>query len=210
MAIDNYTDLLSAVAKRLHRTDLTDQIVDYIDIAEKRLNRELNLTSMEIEVTLTATIGSRSLTIPSLFGIPIALYLTTYLPRLELQYRLPEDMQVFPANGPSKEWTIDGTFIKTNSPADREYTYTLRYVAESDLASTATNSLLSKYPELYLYAALIEASADIRDQGLAAIAVGRYREALQECKDDINSNRSIANLTTELSTRSTGNIIRGF
>jgi hypothetical protein len=210
VGLANYSQLLAAIAARLHRTDLTTQIVDYVTIAEKRLNRELNLTDMEVEATLTAVVGSRNLTIPALFGQPIALYLTSYLPRLELAFRLPEEMQVFSSNGPSKEWTIDGTFIKTDTPADSAYTYAFRYIGTSDIAATTTNSVLTNYPELYLYGALIEASADLRDELLATISVGRYRESMQECLDDIHASRSLACLTTELSPGTKGNIIRGF
>jgi hypothetical protein len=210
MAIANYVDLQDAIASRLHRTDLGSQITDYIDIGEKRLNRELNLTSMEAEATLTATIGSRTLTLPAAFGNPIALYLTTYLPRIEIEYRLPSEMQVFSSNGPAKYWTIDGDTIKTDTPADKAYTYVFRYAGESDISTTSTNDLLTKYPELYLYSALIEAAADTRDSDLATISVGRYREALQEAKDDINSKRNIALLVTEFANSPRPNIIRGF
>jgi hypothetical protein len=210
MAINNYLELQFAVAARTHRTDLDGQIPEYISIAESRINRELNLTSMEAEATLTAVIGSRTLTLPVLFGNPIALYLTTYLSRIELEYRLPEEMQVFPSNGPSRFWTIDGDTIKTDTPADKAYTYAFRYAGESDIATTSTNAVLNKYPELFLYGALIEAAADTRDQDLAAVSVGRYREALEEAKDDINGKRSIALLTTEFGASSKPNIIRGF
>ena len=207
--LTTYTELQAAIASRLHRTDLTTQIVDYITIAEKRIIRQLQLTEQETETVLTAVISSRNLTLPTDFSAPIALYLTTYLPRISLEYRLPQDMQVFSDNGPASYWTIDGAVIKTDTPADQQYTYVLRYVASFNIASTSTNSLLTNYPELYLYGALIEAAADVRDNELAQVSATRFAQALQECSDDINANRRIAPLVTELPVSGRSNIISG-
>ncbi len=209
MAFANYTELQAAIATRLHRSDLTTSIVDYIAIAEKRLNRDLQLLAQETETSLTATIGSRFIALPSLFGAPIALYLTTYLPRLELEFRLPTAMQVYSSNGPAEYWTLDGTQLATDTPADQAYTYTLRYCAEYNLASTSTNALLTAYPDLYLYGALIEAGEDIRDDALMARSQQRYAQALQECQNNENANRSISYLTTELAGQARFNINRG-
>jgi len=209
MALTTYTELKAAIATRLHRSDLTANIVDYITIAEKRLNRLLKLSQAETEVTLTATPSSRSLTLPADFGTVIALYLTTYLPRTPLEFRLPEDMQVMDANGQSEYWTIDGAVIKTDTPADIAYTYTLRYKAAYDLASSSTNTLLTKYPDLYLYGSLVEAGADIKDNGLIQVSAGRFNEALKEVMDDINAARNLAPLTTELSGYARFNITNG-
>lgn len=209
MALANYTELQEAIATRLHRSDLTTAIVDYIAIAEKRLNRTLKLLAQESETDLTATIGSRFMALPSLFGSPIALYLTTYLPRIEVEFRLPTEMQVFSDNGPPEFWTLDGLQLATDSPADIAYAYTLRYCAEYNLAATATNALLTNYPDLYLYGALIEAADDIRDDALLARSQQRYAQALQECQNNENDNRSISYLTTEFSSANKQNIIRG-
>lgn len=209
MALTTYSELKAAIASRLHRTDLTTDIVDFITLAEKSLNHTLGLSAQETEATLTATVSSRTLTPPSLFGAPVALYLTTYLPRQELGYQLPSDMQVYSDNGEAGAWTIDGALIKTDRPADIAYTYTLRYVAEFDLAATLTNSLLTNYPDLYLFGSLIEAADHIRDDASMARYQQRYARALQECKDNENANRSIAKLSTEFGSRQKQNIISG-
>lgn len=209
MAFTTYTELKAAIATRLHRTDLTTNIVDYITIAEKRLNRLLKLTNSETEATLTATPSSRSLTLPSGFGSPIALYLTTYLPRSELVYRLPTQMQVFSSNGPSTYWTIDGATISTDTPADLAYTYTLRYAAEYDLAATSTNAQLTDYPDTYFYGALIEAANDLQDDAMAQRYERRFIQAVQETLDDTNSKRSLTTLISDILTQPRSSIFEG-
>lgn len=209
MSFTTYTELRAAIATRLSKSGLSTEIVDYITLAEKRINRLVKLTAQETETTLTASIGSRNLTLPSLFGDPLALYLTTDLPRAELVYMLPNQMQVYSDNGPASSWTIDGTVIKTDSPADQAYTYAFRYRAKYDLASTETNQLLTDYPDLYFYGALIEAGDRFKDNNAMARYESRFQTALNECMNSENKRRSLTTLRTELSRGPRSNILIG-
>jgi len=209
MALTNYTELKAAIASRLHSSAYTSLIPDWITIAEKSLNRVLNLSAQETETTLTATIGSRTLTPPSDFGAAIALYLTTYLPRFELEFIIPSAMQVYSSNGMSNFWTIDGSVIKTDVPADQAYTYTLRYKSEYDIASTSTNTLMTNYPDLYLYGALIEAGNDLVNPDAVTMYERRYARALEECMTNEHAHKSLAKLRTEIAGSPRSNIITG-
>lgn len=57
MALTTYSDLQSAVASYLARSDLTSQIPDFIRLAEIRLRRELRIRQMLRSVTTTTTGG---------------------------------------------------------------------------------------------------------------------------------------------------------
>ena len=46
MAFTTYTTLKTSIANYLGRTDLTDQIPDFITLAENRLRRDLRLRTM--------------------------------------------------------------------------------------------------------------------------------------------------------------------
>ena len=46
MALDNYTNLKTAIADHLDRSDLTSSIDDFIDIAEARFKREIRIQEM--------------------------------------------------------------------------------------------------------------------------------------------------------------------
>ena len=57
MAIATYSDLQTAIANFLARTDLTSQIPDFIKLAESRMSRELETRSQEKRVQATLTSG---------------------------------------------------------------------------------------------------------------------------------------------------------
>lgn len=57
MAIENYTGLVSAVARWLHRADLTDAIPDFVMMAEKRIYRVLRVRAMEQPLSVVIASG---------------------------------------------------------------------------------------------------------------------------------------------------------
>lgn len=200
MALANYNDLKTAIASWLHRDDLTTQIPDFITLTESRLNRKLGLTPQETETTLTATIGVRTIAQPAGFVGPIALWMTYWLPRMELEFMLPEDIPVMSVNAVPRFWTIDALNVAFDCPADRALTFTLRYMTTLALATTSTNSVMTNFPDLYLYGALIEASPYLGKDGRIATWKGLFDIALAEVRQSDNQNRSIAKLRTDLPT----------
>jgi len=211
MALANFTDLKAAIASWLHRSDLTAQIPDFIALAESRLNRRLSLLQQETEATLTATVSSRLMTRPADMGNPLALWLTTYQPRTSMTFVTPQQLPVTDFSGQSDYWTVTDTAIEVENPADLAYTYTLRYVALYDLASTSTNRLLTEYPDAYLFGALSEAAPYIRDANSVRLWAQKFELAIREAMSDSQRNKSIASLRTDLpGTVRGGNILRGY
>ena len=127
MAISTYSELKTAVATWAHRTDLTAVIPDFITLAESRINRLVNLNNTEQETTLTATIDVRTIALPSGFIEPLGLWLTYYGDRLDMRYLIPEEMQVYDTSGQPDYWTIDASNVAFDRPADKAYTFVLRY-----------------------------------------------------------------------------------
>jgi len=162
MAISTYAELQTAVASWLHRD--VSQITDFITLAEKRINSLLDSRIAEVESTLTATISSRYIALPSGYMRSLGLWFTTYDPRREIRYEVPENIRVSTAYGQPFYYTIDGSNVAFDCPADQAYTYTLRYKKGYDIASTLTNDILTNYPALYLYGALIYSGSFTREQ----------------------------------------------
>lgn len=212
MSITTYTELVAALdgaSGYLHRTDLTAKIPDFIKIAESRINRKLRVLLQETEATLTASIGSRLMAQPSDFAQPIELWLTTYQPRLGLTYVNPEGLPVTTWNSSSQYYTVDGTNIATENPADQAYTYTLRYLKTFNLASTSTNTVLTDFPDIYIYGALVASVPYTRDDSQLVLWNNLFEQAMKEAISDTNATKSKANLRTEFS-HDRPNIFRGY
>ena len=59
--ISTYTDLQTAVAQWMHRTDLTALIPDFIALTEEKLNRYLRTKDNETTLSPTAIVNNREI-----------------------------------------------------------------------------------------------------------------------------------------------------
>ncbi len=210
--ITTYAELVTALdgtSGYLHRTDLTAKIPDFIKLAESKINRKLRLLLGETESILTATIGSRLMAVPTRFGSPIELWDTTNEPRTEMLYMQPDLLPVTTTNGASEYYTVDGSFIATENPADVAYTYTLRYQTKFNLETTSTNTILDNYPDIYVYGALLASIPFTRDYKNFDVWSALYNNAIDEAMTDSNVTRRKALLRTEFA-GSRPNILRGY
>lgn len=163
MAITTYTELKAAVADWLNREDLTSQIPDFITFAEARINRTLRTREM-----LTRR---RTVTTDGFIKLPFD-YLETYQLQLPanatntpepLTYIGPNEVAQYKSQsmtGKTRYYTIiDGAFELVPTPSSSvELTITYYAKVPSLSATTATNWLLTKAPDLYLYATLLTAA----------------------------------------------------
>ena len=177
--ITSYSTLQDAVGDWLERSgdsDVSSQVTTWIDLAEARLNRELRglRTTTVDDATLTGASSSRNISISALaFLAPVALFLTTDSTYTRLRPYAPGTMSLTTSNGYPKAWAINGTNIELDAPCDQAHTFVFRYHQALDIA-TATNWLLTNYPDVYLYESLKQSAIFFKDvpgaQGYGAIA----------------------------------------
>lgn len=164
MALATYADLKAAVADAVARSDLTNQIVDAITLAEAIFNygegkpddpaRIDPIRTRDMETTASITIASESGTLPTDFLEPISVYSDADADR-ELDYITPADYKRFFPSGQSSNpefYTIKGSTIVT--PDAVSMLYYAKIAALSDGATT--NWLLTKFPNIYLAGALYQ------------------------------------------------------
>lgn len=181
----------------LHRNDLEALIPDFIMLAEAGLNRTLSICAMEQEDQLAMVMNSRFVAPPDMVK-PIAVWLQT-TSRTKLQAVLPENLVLQANSGAPAQWALDGTQLAFDRAADQAYPITLRYQKKFALSDAApTNSLLSKYPDVYLYGALLEAAPYLRDAQRQAIWQQRMAGAVQDVRNAENALRATAALTAEI------------
>lgn len=181
MAFTSLDDLKSEIQNWSYNRDDSDfvaQLGNFVTLAESRLNVDLAITTAEVDTTLTGTTDSRSLTLPSDFLEPVALWLTTYGTQEPLQMVIAGNVSNSTVSAPPTAWMINGSSIDLDSPCDQAHTFRFRYRMKLlDLATTSPNWLLTNHPDVYLFACLAEAADWSKENEEALKYEARYQSA---------------------------------
>jgi len=155
MAITSYSTLKTAIADWSHRSDLTNQIDDFIDIAEARFNRALRVSQMEESSTITPVAGL--VTMPTGWLAVRNVKLNTN-PLTTLEYLTPADMDRLAIGQTlAGKYTIVGDQIKLDAASNYDVIveYYQKITALDD--TNTSNWLLDAHPDIYLFGSLAEA-----------------------------------------------------
>lgn len=180
MAITTYTELKSAIADFLDRTDLTSTIPTFIALAEAQINRDVRHWKMEKRATGEQSAGDEYMQIPADWLETIRMHLATTGTRpLDLISRKAmEDKRAGNENmsGTPRYYTFaDSQFQLYPTPSetiDVELLYFAKTEALSD--SNASNWLLLEAPDVYLYGALIHSAPYLAEDERVAVWAQMY------------------------------------
>lgn len=188
MAISTYSELQTAIADYLNRTDLTSVIPTFISLAEAKLNRELRTRDMMVRAT--ATSSNEFVAVPADFleNYSLELDMDNLSARPALDYVGPleaKDIKASQLTGNVRYYTIiDGAFELLPAPQSNIDLILTYYQKIPSLSVTqATNWLLTKSPDLYLYSSLLEAMPYLKDEQRIAVwsaARGQVIDAMKE------------------------------
>jgi hypothetical protein len=175
MALDNYSNLQTAIANFLARDDLTTEIVDFIALTEADFNRRLRVRAMEKSSSFT--IDTETVALPTGFLQARSFVIPTN-PKTALQFMTPfhqAETQGSSETGKPRAYSIEGTNFRFSPTPDASYTATLVFYKAFDSlsSSVATNHILTNHPDVYLYGALYFASTFIR--GMDGQTVGQFK-----------------------------------
>ena len=199
MAITTYGELQAAAANWLVRSDLTARIPEFIGLAEARLNRVLRARLAETDMALTATPGSRAISLPTGFTEPLRVWIVRAEGRDELRFLEAGLMTARTARGEPVAWGVDGASLVFDRPCDQAYSLVLRMLKAFSLSDAApANALLSEAPDVYLFATLCEAAPLLRDGELADAYETKLGRALGELNAKDARSRAARTLSTEL------------
>lgn len=181
MALDTYTGLKAEIAAFMARADLTTQIDTFIDLFEAWANRNLRVRQMEQEATATA---EEYIPLPDDF-VELRDIQVQSSPRRQLQYVTPEYADLVTADGATGEpsyYTLVGNQLRlVPAPAsadDVRISYWKRIPALD--GTTATNWLLSEWPDAYLWGSVLQARAYLPDEQRAAYVEQSWRSVMAE------------------------------
>ena len=177
MALTDYSSLKTSVANYLARSDLTDQIPDFIRLAEERLARDLRTRKMLVVARADTTASDSTVGLPTDFLEMRDMHLRT-TPVQALTYLSPSAFYAGARttdSGRPKDYTILASEIQFAPVPDTAYSIQMLYYAKPQFLSDVniTNVFLANYPDALLYAALGEAEPylmnDARLQTWAAL-----------------------------------------
>jgi hypothetical protein len=185
MAITNYSELKSSIADWLNRADLTAVIPDFITLAEAQFNRQLRTHDMIKRATATVTDDYFSVPLDWLETNVLVNLGTITAPMEYVDYERLNELKGLSLTGDPRFYTmIDGKFLilpaaSSEAPANLEMSYVGKIPALSD--SNTTNWLLTKSPDLYLYAALMQAEPYLKNDE----RVGIWATAMQNSMENM-------------------------
>jgi hypothetical protein len=187
MSLTTYSELKTSVANYLGRSDLDNQIPDFITFAELRLQRQLRIRQMVTSTTLTATSGVATINLPSDFLEIRDLYVVG-TPRQVLTYMSPS---AFSRNsradetGKPLDYTINSNTIELAPYPDSAYSIKMLYykkpTALSD--SNTSNEFLVNTPDALLYGALMEAEPYLMNDARTQVWASMYQQAISNAND---------------------------
>lgn len=204
MSITTYSELKTAVASWLNRSDLTAYVPDFISLAEVRIKRDvakMNLIGLEKRATASTVSGDAYLATPTRLLSIRSLKLNTAPVRV-LKY-MPSDAlnTIYNSTATSKPYaySVIGDEIKLAPIPDSVYTIEMNYYAgETPLSdSNASNWFMANAPDLLLYGALVEAEPFLKNDERISVWSGMYENALQAL-DDMNRVQSFAGSGLEM------------
>jgi hypothetical protein len=181
MPFGSYDELQTAVGRWLKRTNLNDSIPDFIALAEAKLNTKIRVRQMRTFFSITPTQPFVSL--PGDYAEAIRLTYGTRRMDFISENLATEQMN---RDGQTDEFTIAGNKIWLLTYVDGQTKMTLHYYQniESLSESNTSNWLLEDAPNIYLYAALVEAEPFIKNDDRIAI----WAQMLQAALDDLERN----------------------
>lgn len=188
MAITNNAELNTAIANWANRTDLTAQIPDFVRLAEARMVSDFSENGLQFKLAETETIttDANPKALDSGYRGTIMAYIDAN-PKIVLDYMTPDDFfsrYLSDQTGKPKAYTIRQQNMHFGPEADDSYSVIHWFLKMPDIATDTTNEILTNYPNLYLFGALSELHAYLRDEKERLYWEGRYQQAVDSLANE--------------------------
>lgn len=189
MALTTYSELQTAVADWLNRTDLTAVIPDFITLAEAELKRRVRRWTRSTTITIDA--GNEDP--PTQMAEAVAIRLLTGQGSLDVPLRLctPEMLWERRARnsgvtGRPTDFAFFNEQLQFAPEPDQSYSATLIYVEQliplADSPS-ATNEILEHAPDAYLFGALLQAAPYVEHDERIAVWQMKFDNAIEQLNE---------------------------
>lgn len=189
MAISTYADLKSAVASWLVRTDLTSDIPDFIQLAERRIEHTIRVPEMETTLSISATTSASVITLSASTLAIKYIHISGQLGSLLNPPVTPETFECeYSDSGASTYpvwWTKEGPNLRIAPVPTASVTLVVRTYRRlaSFSADADTNLLLQRAPGLYLYGALLESAPFLGQDNRVAVWTSYWEDQVQRLNE---------------------------
>jgi hypothetical protein len=190
MAITTYDELKASIANWLNRDDLTAVIPDFIALAEAQIARDVRHWRQEKRVTTSVNEQYENLPIDWLEMIQIQL---TAGGRLQVisAAQLQDRKEVSLTAHKPKYYRLTSDQIELYPAPDSSYEVAMQYYARVPALSDAEtfNWILTDYPDIYLYGALVHAAPYLADDQRVSVWAALYQSAVDALNQDNTKSR---------------------
>lgn len=178
MALTTYTELKTAIGNWMDRGSvLTSVIPDLISLAEVEINNSLRARAMIASTTITTSTSYNYAALPTKFNEIISF--------IDDQGEVLQPVSMaglrglrYSRSAQRPEYYSITSRIEFDAVSDQVYTFNLDYYKRLDLASTETNDILTKYPNLYLFGSLIAAEPYLKNDARMATWISMFQQTL--------------------------------
>lgn len=189
MALSNYTNIASSVENWLNRsgfTDVTAITEDFIIMAQRRIQRDVRIPTMEVFSSgITVTSGQSAIPTDMLdVKEMVATDGSTAWPVVRSKYSRVRNERLKAGAGPSFFDTVAGNFEFGPEPSSGVTVDLVYYRELESISTTVAQNWFSTYaPELILFGAMIEAAIFLKEKEMQVVYEEAYTEALKRLKD---------------------------
>lgn len=186
MSIANYTELKSAVANWLHRTDLTANIPEFIELAEWRLARDLRISPMINSASIAIAAGGSTGALPAgmmeIANVRVA-------GGAELHFVPVDTLDRVSGSVTPWAYSVIGTNLSVAPAWTAGGSLTMLYFAKPSVLSDAavTNAFTTYCPDALLYGSLMEAAPYLIDDNRIEVWKGYYENAIQRINEQYSN-----------------------
>lgn len=170
MAITTYSELKTAIADFIARSDLTSVIPTFIQLAESRLSRSVRALEMQTSSTIALSSGAAALPADYQEWVSCRWVGTRTQDLAFVEPDSPEWRFRYRPNGDPQMFTImaGNVEIKPSAAGNVKLYYYKTLTSDALSDSNTDNWLLTKCPDMYLYTSIAEYHLYMKDDQRAA------------------------------------------
>lgn len=188
----SYTNLRSLILSTIHRPELTDEVTEWIQMAEDRIDTDVRDSIQEVTSVLNTLSTISPTPLPFLFSEIVELSFLGGTRRTVLKSVPRQSLPLWQssAGDPQVYSIIRRTIEIQPNPGDRAFR--LIYFARPAILDFVNNGnpLLDEHPTLYFYAGMVEAARWLQDPELFNSSEADYQKVV--VRINIESDNAIA------------------